>query len=115
MKNLTVTNAWTQRGWSNQDHLIDDEPISGMIGRTYANLTPLKADAQRLADRHGYPSVEFESVGRLYRYDGSPSGIPGRHVQIVTDLGPVDGPQQPKAPGKRNGVWNERGGFVGYR
>jgi hypothetical protein len=92
MKNLTVTNAWTQHGWSNTDHMIDDEQITGMIGRTYAGLVSLKAAAQRRADRRGYPTVEYVAGGRRYRYDGSPTGIPGRHVQVVTDLGPVGQP-----------------------
>jgi hypothetical protein len=87
---LTVTDAWTQRGWDPCDHLIDDTRITGMVGRTYRDLSALRREAQRRADRRGYPTVEYHDGHRRYRYDGSPQGIPGRHVPVVADLGPID-------------------------
>jgi len=83
---LTVTDAWNQRGWSSRDHLLGDRITEKMIGRTYRHLSSLKRAAQRLSE--SYPTVEFHDGAHLYRYDGSPTGIPGRRVQVITDLGP---------------------------
>lgn len=86
---LTVTNAWTQHGWDPTDHLIDDSALTDMIGCTYANLSALMRTAAQRADKRGYPTVEYHDGARRYRYDGSPTGIPGRHVRVITDIGSI--------------------------
>ena len=85
---LTVTAAWNQRGWSADDHQLDDSHLAGMVGRSYRNLDALRREAKRRA--MSFPSVEYHDGCRRYRYDGSPQRIPGRHVQTVSDLGPVN-------------------------
>lgn len=83
---LTVTNAFNQRGWSSIDHLIDDKPLQGMIGREYRTLSGLTQAANRLADRNSYPTVEYANSvdGCTYRYRGDANlGIPGRHVPRI--------------------------------
>ena len=82
---LTVTNARNQRGWSGEDHLLDDERILRMVGRDYKDLATLRRAADRLAE--SFPSVDYTDGVRLYHYDGSPTGIPGNPVQVITDLG----------------------------
>jgi hypothetical protein len=84
---LTVIHATNQHGWSNRDHELSDERLSDMIGKTYSNLGELKREAQKLAV--SYPTVEYHDGRRRYRYDGSPTGIPGRHTVVVRELGPL--------------------------
>ncbi len=84
---LTVTNARNQQGWGCRDHLLDDSALADMIGRTYPNLAALKRAAQRRAE--SYPTVEYHDAYRRYRYRGDPTGIPGRHVVVVEDIGPL--------------------------
>ncbi len=85
---LVVTAAWTQRGWSRDDHWIDDGPISGMVGRSYHTLDAMTKAAQKLCDHRGWPSVEFVGRdGRRYLYDGSPQGIPGREAPAISLVG----------------------------
>jgi hypothetical protein len=84
---LTVTNAYNQRGWDANDHLLSDEAISNMIGKSYKNLSSLKRAAQRLSE--SYPSVEYNDGYTRYLYDGSPD-VAGRHRAVVKELGPLD-------------------------
>jgi hypothetical protein len=81
---FTVTNAWNQRGWDFNDHLMGDR-ISEMVGRTYKDLSSLKRTAKLLSE--SFPCVEYHDGHRLYLYDGSPH-LPGRQVQTIKDLGP---------------------------
>jgi hypothetical protein len=81
---LQVIRAFNQRGWSSTDHLLDDSPLEGMVGRNYKTLRGLKQAAQRLAKT--WPTVEYTVGGRTYRYNGSPTNIPGRQVQVITEL-----------------------------
>mgnify|MGYP001601780730 CR=1 FL=1 len=84
---LTVTNAWNQHGWDSLDHLLDDSALTDMIGRTYTNLAALKRAAQHRAE--SYPTVEYHDGHAKYCYRGDPTGIPGRHVVVVQEIGPL--------------------------
>jgi hypothetical protein len=35
---ITITDARLARGYSGYDHLLDDQPLSAIIGRSYASL-----------------------------------------------------------------------------
>lgn len=81
---LLVTNARNQRGWSSTDHLLDDSRLHEMIGQAYASVASMRRAA--LARAESFPLVEYELNGRRYQYDGSPTDIPGRHVQVITEI-----------------------------
>lgn len=83
---FTVMNAHNQRGWSGADHLIDDRPLQGMIGKNYRTLSGLTRAADALADGRAYATVECinSADGRAYRYRGDANlKIPGRHVTRI--------------------------------
>lgn len=82
---VTVIDAWNQRGWSREDHLLDDGPLSALVGRTFRSLYAMRKAAHRLSE--SYPAVEYTMGSRKYRYDGSANlGIPGRHVPMIEEL-----------------------------
>lgn len=82
---LTVTNAWNQRGWDSMDHMLDDDALTDLIGRTFSSLAAMKAAANKAAE--SYATVEYEMGGRRYRYDGSAGlCIPGRRVPMISEI-----------------------------
>ncbi len=73
---LIVLDAWTQRGWAADDHLIDDSAISGLVGRSYQSLTALRRAARRLQDPRGFAAARYRLAGHVWEVGFQP-GIPG--------------------------------------
>jgi len=82
---ITVLSAENQMGWDCLDYRMG-QAICQMVGRTYASVGFMRRTAARLSE--SYPTVVYTDGVRRYQYDGSPQGIPGRHVQVITDMGP---------------------------
>ena len=75
---ITVMTAWTQRGWSQNDHLIDDTRLHEMVGRSYSALAHARRAAVARADRRGFASIVYTtSDGRRWAVGFEPS-LPGR-------------------------------------
>ncbi len=75
---LIITAAWTQRGWSRNDHLIDDTRLDAVIGRTYGTVAAAKRAVTAKADPRGYGSFEYVLPdGSSFRVGCEPS-LPGR-------------------------------------
>ena len=86
---IQLTRAWTQRGWSSCDHLIDDSRLAEIIGRSYTTVAHAARAARARADRRGFVAFEYSLAGRRYQYDDSALlGIPGRRVPLITELVP---------------------------
>lgn len=45
---ITITDARIARGYSGYDHLLDDAPLSAMIGRSYRDLSAAAKAAGKL-------------------------------------------------------------------
>lgn len=82
---IKVINAWTQRGWSPADYLIDDSRLTEIVGREYRTVEHAARAARARADERGYASFEYELRGVRYLYDDSPP-LPGRSVQRIREL-----------------------------
>ncbi len=76
---VTVTAAWTQRGWSSGDHLIDDSRMAEIVGRSFASAAHAMRAAEARADRLGFAAVEYvvHATGERWRRGAEPS-LPGR-------------------------------------
>lgn len=84
--NITITNAWTQRGWSHADHLIDDGRLTELVGRTFRSLAVAAQAARKRGDQRGFVSFEYVGPdGRRYLYDDSPA-LPGRDVRRIREV-----------------------------
>lgn len=85
---ITITRAWTQRGWSPTDHLIDDTRMGEVVGRSYASVEHARRAVEARADSRGYASFEYRAAGgRHYRCDTSARAkIPGRNVPYIREL-----------------------------
>lgn len=75
---ITITDAYTQRGWSPTDHLIDDEPIRRMIGRTYHDRASAMRAARKLADPRGYAALVYTTDDGETWESGDEPDIVGR-------------------------------------
>jgi len=78
---ITITDAYTQRGWSQHDHLIDDSDIARMIGREYADLAEAMEEADERCDPRGFPALEYilDATGERWLRGGEPD-LPGRRA-----------------------------------
>jgi hypothetical protein len=85
---VTITKAWTQRGWSSTDHMIDDSRLAEVVGVSYRSVEHARRAAAARADKRGFVSFQYTLDGRLYEYDDSPSGIPGRTVDRIREVAP---------------------------
>lgn len=76
---IIIESAWTQRGWDGCDHLIDDGPISRVVGRTFRTPNEALLAAARLADSRGFAAIEWRDnrTGRRERWGAEPD-LPGR-------------------------------------
>jgi hypothetical protein len=83
---VIIINAWTQRGWSSTDHMIDDTRLAEVVGREFRTLEHARRAVEARTDRRGYGTFTYELAGRTYQYDDSPAGIPGRNVQRIREL-----------------------------
>lgn len=79
MKPISITNAYTQRGWSSTDHLIDDSRMVELIGRDFSTVANAMRAARARADKLGYAAIEYldnRTGERWLRGDEPP--LPGR-------------------------------------
>jgi len=76
---ILIERAWTQRGWSSCDHMIDDSAIDRCVGRTYRTPAEALRAAARLADDLGFAAIVWRDLrtGRVERWGAEPS-LPGR-------------------------------------
>lgn len=74
---LTISAAWTQRGWSANDHLIDDSRMNEIIGKTYQTLAQAKRAVAARADKRGYGMFRYTMDGKTYCVGLEPN-LPGR-------------------------------------
>lgn len=75
---ITITDAYTQRGWSPTGHLINDEPIRRMIGRTYHDRGAAMRAARKLADDRGYAALIYTTDDGEVWESGDEPDIVGR-------------------------------------
>lgn len=58
---LIVTYAKNQRGWSNTDHMLDDEPLERLVGKKYRTWAELKRVANAAAD-NSYAIITYQDT-----------------------------------------------------
>lgn len=77
---ITITHAYTQRGWDPGDHLIDDSRMSEIIGRHYASVSHAMSAARARADRRGYAAIQYvvQATGERWERGDDPA-LPGRN------------------------------------
>jgi hypothetical protein len=87
MTGVVVVRAWTQRGRSSTDHLIDDTRLDECVGRRFATVEHARRAVEARADRRGYASFEYTLGSKRYVYDCSAAlGIPGRDVLRIREV-----------------------------
>lgn len=75
---ITIEHAWTQRGWSANDYMIDDSRMAEIIGRSYRTAEHAMRAARARADELGYAAIRYRtSDGEVWERGDEPS-IPGR-------------------------------------
>jgi hypothetical protein len=75
---VTVLRAWTQRGWSSTDHMIDDRRMDELVGMTFQSLRDAMRAAESRADSLGYAAIEYQRPdGQVWQRGAEPS-LPGR-------------------------------------
>lgn len=81
---VIVTAAWTQRGWSPNDHLIDDSRLDEIIGRHFASVRAAMRAAEKRADERGYAAIEYLvcATGQTWQRGAEPA-LPGRAPMAV--------------------------------
>ena len=76
---LRVIEAWTQRGWSSSDHMIDDRRMDEIVGREFRTRANLLAAARARADARGFAAVRYlDTVSGETWVIGDEPNIPGR-------------------------------------
>lgn len=75
---IEILEAYTQRGWSQSDHLIDDSRIAEIIGRRYATVEHAMRAARARADRRGYAAIRYRDAAGEIWLRGDEPPLPGR-------------------------------------
>lgn len=76
---ILITNAYTQRGWSSCDHLIDDSRMAEIVGREFKTLAGAMRAARARAHRLGFAAIEYIIVETGERWlRGDEPALPGR-------------------------------------
>lgn len=77
--NIEVIHAWTQRGWSVDDHTIDDSRLDEIVGRTYATRAHALRAARARADKRGFAAIRYVDTrtGEVWEIGDEPN-LPGR-------------------------------------
>lgn len=75
---ITVTHAYTQRGWDPCDHLIDDSAMTEIIGREFRSVADAMRAARKRADRRGYAAIQYRLPNGQEWLRGDEPPLPGR-------------------------------------
>lgn len=75
---ITVTAAWTQRGWDHHDHLIDDSRMTEIVGQKFASVDDAMRAARARADHRGFVAIEYVAADGSCWLRGDEPSLPGR-------------------------------------
>lgn len=77
---VTIIDAWMQDGWTNCDHLLDQDSVKRCIGKTYQSAKAALKAAEEAGDQRSEVAIHYrdDADGGSEWIEGSEPDLPGR-------------------------------------